>query len=71
VSVDQLNSNVAGLIAQMAGRPTHERYKVVTVFVDQATDFGFIHFQKSTSAQETLEAKELFERQATSHGHKI
>jgi hypothetical protein len=44
------------------------RYKVITVFVDQATHFGFIHFQKSTSAQETLEATELFEQHAASLG---
>ena len=61
VSVDQLSSNVPGLVAQMAGRPTISRYKVVTVFVDQATGFSFVHFQKSTSAEETVEGKELFE----------
>ena len=71
VSVDQLEANVAGLVAQMAGRPTHSRYKVVTVFVDQATGFSFVHFQKSTSAEETVEGKELFERRAASMGHQI
>ena len=71
VSVDQMSSNVAGLVAQMAGRPTHSRYKVVTVFVDQATGFSFVHFQKSTSGEETVEGKELFERYAASMGHKI
>ena len=34
VPVDQLEANVAGLVAQMAGHPTHKRYKVVTVYVD-------------------------------------
>ena len=71
VSVDQMISNVPGLVAQMAGRPTHSRYKVVTVFVDQATGFSFIHLQKSTSAEETVEGKELFERYASSMGHTI
>ena len=71
VSVDQLESNVAGLVAQMAGRPTHSRYKVVTVFVDHATGYSFVHFQKSTEAQETLEGKILFEKQAASMGHTI
>ena len=71
VSVDQLEANVAGLVAQMAGRPTHARYKVVTVFVDHATNYSFVHFQKSSSAEETIEGKELFEHYATSMGHNI
>ncbi len=71
VSVDQLESNVAGLVAQMAGHPTHSRYKVVTVFVDHATGFSFVHFQKTTDAEETIEGKELFERYAASMGHQI
>ena len=54
-SVDQLESNLAGLIAQMAGCPTHQRHKVVTVFVDHVTDFSHIHFWKSISAEETVE----------------
>ena len=57
VSTVQLESNVAGLIAQMAGRPTIQRYKVVTVFVDHATGFSFVHFQKSSSAKESPQMK--------------
>ena len=71
VSVDQMVSNVAGLVATMAGRPTHQRYTVVTVFVDHATGFSFVHFQKSSNAEETTEGKEIFERYAASFGHKI
>ena len=71
VSVDQLESNVAGLVAQMAGRPTHARYKVVTVFVDQATGLSYVHFQKTSDAEETIQGKELFERYAASMGHTI
>ena len=71
MSVDQLVSNTAGLVAQMAGRPTHSRYKVVTVFVDHATGFSYVHFQKSSSAEETIQGKELFERKAASMGHNI
>ena len=71
VSVDQLEANVAGLVAQMAGRPTHSRYKVVTVFVDHATGFSYVHFQKSSNAEETIEGKELFEQHAASMGHNI
>ena len=71
VSVDQLIANIPGLIAQMKGQPTYERYQAVTVFVDQATGFSFVHLQKGTTAEETVEGKELFERTAASMGHKI
>ena len=64
-------SNVPGLVAQMDGRPTSSRYKVVTVFVDQATGFSCVHFQKTTNAEETVAGKEPFECQAASMGHKI
>ena len=71
MSVDQLEANVAGLVAQMAGRPTHSRYRYVTVFVDQATGFSYVHFQKSSNAEETIEGKELFEQHASSMGHTV
>ena len=71
VSVDQMKSSVPGLVAQMAGTPTRARYTVATVFVDHATDYSYVHFQKSDSATETVEAKEAFERQAAEDGVKI
>eukprot|EP00977_Amphora_coffeiformis_P029403 scaffold40460_cov550-Amphora_coffeaeformis.AAC.1 len=71
VSVDQMKSSVPGLIAQMAGIPTKQRYTVATVFVDHATDFSYVHFQKSDSAVETVEAKEAFERRASQDGVSI
>ena len=55
----------------MAGHPTIQRYKVVTVFVDYATGFSFVHFQRTSTAEETVQGKELFEQCAASFGHKI
>jgi hypothetical protein len=71
VSVDQLISPSAGYIAQMTGNLTTDRYKVVTVFVDHYSGFGYVFLQKSTSAAETLEAKIAFERVCQSSGHKV
>ena len=71
VSVDQMVSPTPGLIAQMTGFLTKKRYRYVTVFVDQATDFTYCYFQKSDSAEETIEGKEAFERKAAEHGVKI
>jgi hypothetical protein len=61
-------SPTPGLIAQMTGFLTKERYKCATVFVDHYSRRGFIYLQKSASAEETLQAKTAFERQAASMG---
>jgi Reverse transcriptase (RNA-dependent DNA polymerase) len=71
VSVDQMVSKTPGLIAQMSGFLTKERYRYATVFVDNATDYSYVHFHKSSSAEEALEAKETFERKASEFGVKI
>ena len=67
-SVDQFESPVPGLVAQIKGIPTTARYTSGTVFVDHFTDTTFVHFQKSLTAAETIEAKEAYERWASSHG---
>jgi hypothetical protein len=71
VSVDQLQSPVPGLIAQLKGTPTRERYTCATVFVDHFSDLTFVHLQRSTDGDDTLEAKREFERYARSCGVKI
>ena len=71
VSVDQLESITPGLIAQLKGTPTHSRYHAATVFVDHHSRLGFVYLQKSTTAEETLQAKVAFEVFAASHGVKI
>ena len=71
VSVDQLESSTPGLIAQLRGTPTLMRYTVATVFIDHYSGLGYVHLQKSTSGQETVEGKQAFERYAAAHGVKI
>jgi hypothetical protein len=71
VSIDQFESPVPGMIAHVKGKPTTARYKCGTVFVDHYSDVTYVHFQKSTSATETIEAKEAFERWSESNGVKI
>ena len=65
ISVDQLESSTPGLIAQIKGWLTKKRYRVATIFVDHFSGLSYIHLQKSTNADETLEAKLAFERFAT------
>jgi GAG-pre-integrase domain len=49
VSVDQLQSNVPGLMAQMKGTPTRHRFTIATVYVDHASDFTYVYLQKDSS----------------------
>jgi hypothetical protein len=56
------------MIAHIKGKPTIARYKAGTVFVDHFSDITYVHFQKTTSAIETIEAKEAFEKWSRSHG---
>ena len=71
VSVDQLESTTPGLIAQLRGIPTKKRYRGATVFVDQFSGLSYIHLQKTLSGEETVSAKEAFERYARSHGVQV
>jgi len=71
ISVDQLESTTPGLIAQMKGKPTMKRYIAATVFIDHYSGFTFVHIQKSTSADETIEGKKAFEQYARSQGVSI
>jgi len=71
VTVDQSESPVPGLVAQLKGVPTKKRYTCATVFVDLYSDYSYVHFQYSTNAQDTLEAKHAFERFAMSHGVQV
>jgi hypothetical protein len=69
VSVDQLTSPTPGLIAQITGALTTKRYKHATVLsIDHYSDLSFVYLQKTTDADETLEAKKAFEQFAASHG---
>jgi hypothetical protein len=68
VSIDQMISPTAGLVAQNTGILTKDRYKVASVFIDQATDFSYVAIQKTLLAIETIKAKMMFERAATNQG---
>ena len=71
VAVDQLESHTPGLIAQVKGIPTKDRYRCATVFVDQYTGLGYAHQQRTTSASETIEAKHAFERFTGKYGVQV
>ena len=71
VSVDQLEANTPGLIAQLKGKLTQQRYKYATVFVDQFSGYTFVYLQKRLTSEETVMAKHAFESSANQRGVKI
>jgi hypothetical protein len=56
-----MNSMTPGLVAQISGVLTTKRYKCATVFVDQGSRVRYVHLQKTSSAEEMIEAKEAWE----------
>ena len=71
VSVDQLESTTPGLIAQLKGRATRNRYRYVTVFVDHFSGFSFVYLQKCITSEETVKAKIAFEAYSKSLGIRV
>ena len=71
VSVDQMESPIPGLMAHMKGTPTKRRYSAATIFVDHYSRLGYVHLQETLTAQDTLQAKESFERYCESFGVKV
>jgi hypothetical protein len=71
VSVDQLESPVAGFVGQNKGFFFRKRYRVATIFVDHFSRLSFVHLQESTKGEETLLAKKAFEAYAASFGVKV
>ena len=71
VSVDQLESNSPGFIAQLKGKLTQQCYKYATVFVDQFSGYTFIYLQKRLTSEETVRAKHTFECSVEKRGVKI
>ena len=68
MSVDTMNSrSVAGLIGQLRGKPTLQRYYYATVFVDHKSDLDYVHLHSVNDAASVIEGKLAFERFAASH----
>ena len=71
VSVDQLESITPGFIAQLKGNLTKDRHKCATIFLDHYSSLSYVHLQRTTNGDDTLEAKKAFEAYARSQGVRI
>ena len=52
----------------MTGKLTRRRYTGATIFVDHFSKLKFVHLMESLTSEETIRAKEAFERFARDHG---
>jgi hypothetical protein len=66
--VDQMVSSHPGLIPQVTGRLTKKWYAGATIFVDEATDYTYVHLMGDITDDETLEAKHAYEQLLHSKG---
>jgi hypothetical protein len=71
ILVDQIESTNPGLVGQMKGFLTNKRYRCATVFVDHFSGLSYMHIQKSTGAEETVQGKQQFESYCISYGVKV
>ena len=70
-SCDHLISHDPGLMPQVTGRLTHNKYCGAAVFIDHFSNAIYPHLMTSTSMKETMNGNFLCERFAYKHGIKI
>lgn len=68
---DIMTSSFPGLIPQMTGYLTAEKYHYTSFFIDDVSDYSFACHQKSTSVADTLEAKASHEQELHKHGKEV
>ena len=71
VFIDQLTVTTPGLIGQVPGFLTHERYNYSMVFLDHCSDAPYIVFQRALTGEETVWVKASFEGYPSKHGVKV
>ena len=65
---DIMTSSVPRLIPQMVSFLTSRRFHCTSFFVDDSSDYTFIHHQESTLADDTILAKRAYEAELRKHG---
>ena len=68
---DHLISHEPGLIPQVTGRLTYQKYAGAIVFTDHFSDFTYTHLIRGTTTEEKLLAKRAYERVAKAHGVQV
>ena len=68
IYVDQMVSPKPGFIGQLTGILTRKIYKYAKLFEDQYSGLGYMNLQKTATADETIQAKKVFEAYCNKHG---
>ena len=71
VVIDQLQSTMVGFIAQLKGKLNTQRYRYVSVFVDQHSRYAYVYLQQAITSAETVQEKHSFEHLAEDMGIRI
>ena len=71
VSIDHLISAQPGLIPRICGKHTMDRICEAVVFKDHKSDLGYTHLMTSCNLEETIAAKQAFEKIAATYNVKI
>jgi hypothetical protein len=61
-------STQVGFFAQLKGKLTSKWYRAASIFVDHFSCLRYVHLMQDLSSDETIKAKEAFERFAPEHG---
>ena len=71
IPVDYMESRTPGFISQLKGKPTKQRYRRATIFLDHYSDMTYVHLQIRFSSDETVQEKKAFEDYALKYKVKI
>ena len=71
VSIDQLVSPTPGFVPIHRGLPTKKRYIGANIFVDDYSDFTYVHLMTEMTVVSTVAANEAVERLSASHNVRI
>ena len=63
-----MESSTPGFIDQLKGKPTNQRYRAATIFLDHYSD---VHLKRGFSSEEKVEAKKAFEAYSQTYKFKI
>ena len=66
-----MTSSVLGLIPQMVGFLTSKKFHYTSFFVDDASNFAFVHHQESTLPDDTILAKRAYEAKLRKYGKEV
>ena len=69
--LDALTSSTPGIIPQISGFLTSDRFWAATVFVDHTTLYMYIHLQRGQTLIESIEAKSAYDQMEVSFGIRV